>query len=209
MRTAIFGAYVQDDWHARPNLTVNMGIRYEMTTGISEEKGKLTNLVPISASAVVNGVLQPAPRLGAPYFADPTLRNFEPRVGFSWDPFKTGKTAVRGGFGMFDVLPLLYTTITLNGRGAPFFQIVSTSNAGLLAGEFPGGGQAAIVAAPGKPTLEYGSVDSQPKRNYVMQWNLNLQREVTPDLTVSWAMWARAAFTNCSGPMTPISSSRH
>ena len=180
MRTSIFGAYLQDDWHARSNLTLNLGIRYEVTNGISEAKGKLSNLVPITAAA--NGT--PAPRLGAPYFSNPTLRNFEPRIGFSWDPFKTGKTAVRGGIGMFDVLPLLYTTITLNGRAAPFFQIVSTSNKAVLAGQFPSGGQAAILNSPNKPTLEYGAIESQPKRNYVTQWNFNIQREVSRDLTV-------------------------
>ena len=184
MRTSLFGAYFQDDWRVRPNLTLNLGIRYEMTTGITEAKGKLTNLIPITAETVVNNVATPAPTLGAPYFSNPTLRNFEPRVGFSWDPFKTGKTAVRGGFGLFDVLPLLYTTITLNGRGAPFFQIVSTKNAKVLAGKFPAGGQAAILAAPGKPQLEYAYIEPQPKRDYVMQWNLNIQREVAKDLTV-------------------------
>ncbi len=184
MRTSIFGAYLQDDWRVRPNLTLNLGIRYEMSTGITETKGTLSNLVPISAATVVGGVSTPAPRLGAPYFSNPTLHNFEPRVGFSWDPFKTGKTAVRGGFGVFDVLPLLYTTITLNGRAAPFFQIVSTSNAGVLKGKFPSGGQAAIVSKPGATTLEFGSIESQPKRDYVMQWNFNIQREVARDLTV-------------------------
>jgi hypothetical protein len=184
MRTDIFGVYLQDDWRVRPNLTLNLGIRYEMSTVPSETKGRLSNLVPITAATVVNNVSTPAPRLGAPYFANPTLRNFEPRVGFSWDPFKTGKTAVRGGFGFFDVLPLLYTTITLNGRAAPFFQIVSTSNAAELAGKFPSGGQAAILAGTTKPTVEYGSLESQPKRDYVMQWNLNVQREVARDLTV-------------------------
>jgi outer membrane receptor protein involved in Fe transport len=175
MRTSIFGAYLQDDWRVRPNLTLNLGIRYEMSTGITEAKGKLSNLVPITATTQ---------RLGAPYFSNPTLRNFEPRVGFSWDPFKSGKTAVRGGIGVFDVLPLLYTTITLNGRAAPFFQIVSTSDAGVLAGKFPSGGQAAILSAPGKPTLENAFIESQPKRDYVTQWNLNIQRELARDLTV-------------------------
>ncbi len=177
-------ASIGDDWRVRPNLTLNLGIRYEMSTGISETKGKLSNLVPISAAVVVSGVSTAAPRLGAPYFSNPTLHNFEPRVGFSWDPFKTGKTAVRGGIGVFDVLPLLYTVITLNGRAAPFFQIVSTSNAGVLKGKFPSQGQAAILSAPGKPTLEFGSIESQPKRDYVMQWNFNIQREVARDLTV-------------------------
>src|SRR3977135_2645977 len=40
MRTSIFGAYLQDDWRVRPNLTLNLGVRYEMSTGITEAKGK-------------------------------------------------------------------------------------------------------------------------------------------------------------------------
>jgi len=184
MRTSIFGAYIQDDWRVRSNLTLNLGVRYEMSTGITEAKGKLSNLVPITATILVNGVSTPAPRLGAPYFSNPTLRNFEPRIGFSWDPFKTGRTAVRGGIGVFDVLPLLYTTITLNGRAAPFFQIVSTSNAAVLAGKFPSGGQSAVAGPGVKTTLENAFIESQPKRDYVTQWNLNIQREVARDLTV-------------------------
>jgi outer membrane receptor protein involved in Fe transport len=178
MRTSIFGAYVQDDWRARPNLTLNLGLRYEMATGIAETQGKLTNLPTINAAA---------PRLGAPYFRNPTLRNFEPRIGFSWDPFRTGKTAVRGGFGFFDVLPLLYTTITLNGRGAPFFSIASVNGCKTPAvppclpqGSFPATG----INFVNPTTFENAYVESSPHRDYVMQWNLNVQREVIPNLTV-------------------------
>jgi hypothetical protein len=117
------------------------------------------------------------PHLGDPYFSNPTLRNFEPRLGFAWDPFGSGKTAVRGGFGMFDVLPMLYTTITLNGRGAPFFEIASSTS--LPQGSFPSGALPFI----GGGGLEYQYIEPHPKRNYVMQWNLNVQRELTPSLT--------------------------
>ena len=170
MRTSIVGAYVNDDWRVHPNLTLNIGLRYEMSTVPSETTGKLSRILPISAAA---------PTLGGPYFTNPTLHDFEPRVGFSWDPFKTGKTAVRGGFGMFDTLPLLYTTITLNGREAPFFDNASTSNAAALAGTFPGG--ALPILSPS--SLEYGYVDPHPKRSYVMQYNLNVQREIMKNLT--------------------------
>src|SRR6267378_7182479 len=93
MRLTIVGAYLQDDWRFRPNLTLNLGLRYEMSTVLTEKKGKLTNLPTLDAAQ---------PNLGDPYFSNPTLRNFEPRIGFAWDPFRNGKTAVRGGFGMFD-----------------------------------------------------------------------------------------------------------
>jgi outer membrane receptor protein involved in Fe transport len=181
MRLSIVGAYIQDDWRFRPNLTLNLGLRYEMSTVIKETKGKLTNLPTIDAGQPNCGILIPGllPPCGAvaPYFSNPTLRNFEPRVGFAWDPFKNGKTAVRGGFGMFDVLPMLYTTVTLNGRGAPFFSIANSTS--VTQGTFPD------QALPANPTtgLEYAYVEPHPHRNYVMQWNLNVQRELAPSLT--------------------------
>jgi hypothetical protein len=168
MRLSMVGTYIQDDWRMRPNLTVNLGLRYETSNVPDENQGKLTNLLHISDAQ---------PHLGGPYFSNPTRRNFEPRVGFAWDPFRNGKTAVRGGFGLFDVLPMLYQTITLNGRGAPFFQIASTSS--LPVGSFPKGGLANLGAG----SLEYAYVENQPHRNYVMQWNLNIQREVVRNMT--------------------------
>ena len=175
MRISIVGAYLQDDWRIRPRLTLNLGLRYEMSTVPSETKGKITNLPTMESALPDCGVLVAGCGGVAPYFSNPTLRNFEPRVGFAWAPFGNGKTAVRGGFGMFDVLPMLYTTVTLNGRGAPFYELGSSTSAAQLAGNFPGGALPAIQAS--NPPLEYGFVEHNPKRNYVMQWNLNVQHE--------------------------------
>jgi outer membrane receptor protein involved in Fe transport len=83
-RQTVFGAYAQDDWHLRPNLTLNLGLRYEMATVVKEVLGRLSNLVNITDSLA---------QLGNPLYLNPTTRNFEPRVGFAWDPFRTGKTA--------------------------------------------------------------------------------------------------------------------
>jgi outer membrane receptor protein involved in Fe transport len=177
MRLSIVGAYVQDDWRFRPNLTLNLGLRYEMSTVIKEAKGKIINLPTIDAAFPICGIQVTGCAGVGPYFSNPTLRNFEPRVGFAWDPFRNGKTAVRGGFGMFDVLPMLYTTVTLNGRGAPFFAIANSTSG--LQGLFPD------KALPANPThgLEYAYVEPHPHRNYVMQWNLNVQRQLAPSLT--------------------------
>jgi hypothetical protein len=172
MRIAIIGVYVQDDWRFRPNLTLNLGMRWEMSTVPTETKGKLTNLPTLDAAQ---------PHLGDPYFSNPTLRNFEPRVGFAWDPLNNGKTAVRGGFGMFDVLPMLYTTLTLNGRGAPFYKFASSNK--LAQGSFPDGALPSILAQGVDSGLEYDYVEHHPRRNYVMQWNLNIQHQLGPNLT--------------------------
>jgi hypothetical protein len=183
MRLTIVGAYIQDDWRFRPNLTLNLGLRYEMSTVITETKGKLTNLPTLDAANPTCGVLFGDCGAIGPYFSNPTLRNFEPRIGFAWDPFKNGKTAVRGGFGMFDVLPMLYTTVTMNGRGAPFFQLASPlPSTPLPQGSFPDGALPFILSN-GLPPLERGFVEHHPHRNYVMQWNLNVQHQVTPSLT--------------------------
>ena len=114
-RQTLFGFYAQDDWKFKSNLTFNVGLRYEPTTVLSDGQGRITNLANIYATSPTCGVQFSAPipaQPGSscsgtgPYYKNPTLRNFEPRVGFAWDPFKTGKTSVRGSFGINDVDPL-------------------------------------------------------------------------------------------------------
>jgi outer membrane receptor protein involved in Fe transport len=168
IRQSLVAFYVQDDWRFRSNLTLNLGLRYEMTTVPTEETGRLSALVNITDTD---------PHLGDPYFLNPTRRNFEPRIGFSWDPFRNGKTAVRGGFGIFDVLPLPYEFMTIIDNAAPFAEGGSVKKN--LAGQFYAG-----AFALQKPSaFQQTYVEHQPHRNYVMQWNLNLQRELTPNLT--------------------------
>src|SRR5262249_59286941 len=111
------------------------------------------------------------PKLGSPYYKNPTLRNVEPRVGFAWDPFRSRKTAVRGAFGVYDVLPLPYEFELLSLLSAPIFQ--QGNLATLNQGTFPTGAYPLLTGN----RLRYGYVQPDPKRNYVMQWNLNVQRE--------------------------------
>jgi hypothetical protein len=175
-RQTLFGAYLQDDWRWKPNLTLNLGLRYEMTTVPTETSGKLVNLRNLSDPAPVCGVVVAGcPSTGA-LFSNPTLHNFEPRVGFAWDPFHTGRMAVRGGAGLFDVLPLPYQFILLETQATPFFQYTSVNNPN--PGDFPSG----LPSPPPANKLRSTFVDSNPKRNYVMQWNLNVQYQLTPSL---------------------------
>jgi outer membrane receptor protein involved in Fe transport len=168
IRQSLVAFYVQDDWRFRPNLTLNLGLRYEMTTVPTEETGRLSTLINITDQD---------PHLGDPYFLNPTRRNFEPRIGFSWDPFRNGKTAVRGGFGIFDVLPLPYEFMTIIDNAAPFAEGGSVKKN--LAGQFYAG----AFALQNPSAFQQTYVEHQPHRNYVMQWNLNVQREITPNLT--------------------------
>ena len=167
LRQTIAAGYLQDNVHLLSNFTANLGLRYEMASVPTETANKLS---------VLRNVTDTQPFLGSPYFANPTLRNFEPRVGFSWDPFKRGKSAVRGAFGIYDVLPLTYQFELLSILAAPFFE--RGNIAGLAQGSFPTG--AFPLLGPNR--LRYFHLDSNPPRNYVMQWNLNVQTQLTPTI---------------------------
>jgi hypothetical protein len=171
IRQTIVGAYIQDDVRLRKSLTLNVGLRYEMATVPSEAHNRLANLMNPSDSQ---------PHLGAPFFLNPTLRNFEPRLGLAWNP-RGGRTLVRSGFGIFDVLPLPYEFAISYQHGTPFVQEVFANT--LPAGSFPTG---AFQQIRGTLTaLRSTYVEHAPKRNYVMQWNLGLARELFSTLSVT------------------------
>jgi hypothetical protein len=182
LRQTIFGVYVQDDWRFRPNLTLNLGLRWEMAAAINDNHGamvnmfNLTDLLPHCGTVVAGKCAG-----GGPLFGNNTLHNFEPRVGFAWDPFHNGKTAVRGSFGMFDILPLAYQYIAAATKQFPFVSSGVINNPGV-------GTLGNLVTLP-SPAGDGGSkkggsyTERYPHRSYVMQWNLNVQRELIGNLT--------------------------
>ena len=208
LRQTLIAGYVQDDWRFRPNLTLNLGLRYEMVTVVKDAQGKITSLLNITDAAPQCGVQfdssfapggPTAPRLPGsvcggvgPYYHNPTLRNFEPRIGFAWDPFHDGKTSVRGGFGIYDVLPLPGYFLVLQAQAAPFMIFDSVdkpaSGSNPLQGQFSAGGQGLLTNPPkgfqvGK--LSTSTAEANPHRNYVLEWNLNVQRQITRDLSIT------------------------
>jgi hypothetical protein len=168
IRQTVIAGYFQDNWKAFPRLTLNLGLRYEMSTVPTEVQNKLSTLpTPTSVN----------PRLGSPYFQNPTLRNFEPRIGLAWDPFGDGKTAIRSAFGIYDVLPLPYLFELPTLLSAPYFEEGTATK--LPTGSFP---HKALTMLRG---LRQAYIQPNPGRNYVMQWNLVVQRELVRPVTVS------------------------
>jgi len=181
IRQSIIAGYVQDDWRTKSNLTFNLGLRYEMSTVPTEIHGKIANLRNIADPLPVCSTAVPGCSGAGAFFSNPTLKNFEPRVGFAWDPFRNGKMAVRGGAGLFDVLPLPYQFILLTTQAAPFFQYTSLKVGDPSLAQpltFPLVNPADITANKLRSTY----VEPNPKRNYVTQWNLNVQYQLTTNL---------------------------
>jgi hypothetical protein len=179
-RQTLFGLYLQDDWRIRPSLTVNLGLRYETVTTEKEVGGQLAVLYNPTDPVAHCGILVSGCVASGPLYQNPTRKDFQPRVGFAWDPFHDGKMAVRGGFGMFDNLPLIYEYTGMEILAAPFFELGSINNAATLKNTFFSG----VPALAGNPkTFRSAYIENKMPRNYVMQWNLNIQREITPSVT--------------------------
>ena len=172
LRQSIGGVYAQDDWHLRQNLTVNLGLRYETASVPTEINNHLTTLPSLTAAQ---------PKIGSPYYNNPTKLDFSPRVGVSWDPFGNGNTAIRAGFGMYDTLPLIYQFELLSLNAAPYSLNVTLPKA--PKGSFPSNAYALATAVTGTG-LRYAYVQQNPGRSYVMQWNLNVQRQLPGKNTI-------------------------
>jgi hypothetical protein len=185
-----YAGYVMDKWRVRPNLTLNLGVRYEYWTPIDEKNGLF--LAPRTNGSGKASVLDPNAVLdfiggpsGRPFYkAD--RNNFAPNVGFAWDPFKEGKTSIRGGYSVSYVNDNIVTTF----RGAV------SGNSGLAFGNTLSNLTGSLAAPPAVTAPVYkvprtlqdnfaitsssfvGMPDPNVTTPYVHQWNIGIEQNV-------------------------------
>ena len=163
-----FGFYVQDNFKVRPNVTLELGLRYDWNMTPTERYNRFVVFDPATRSLVRVGS-------GIDDVYEQNNKNFQPRLGIAWDPFNDGKTSVRAAYAILTDQPVtnVVTPLTSNPPLATpltFTGAVTFANARQLAG--------AAGLAP-------NTVDPGFNNAYVQSWNLNLQREVVGDIGVT------------------------
>jgi hypothetical protein len=165
-RQNLFGAFFQDDFKLTPRLTLNLGVRYEFVTSPTEVNGKTANLVNIVGTS--NNPIDL--NVGGKFFDTPK-GGIGPRVGFAYDVFGDGKTALRGGFGIFYEQPLFSSYRQAAYGTLPFIQTARLRR-GTAPTSLPVPGAAFGAGTPLTETLAFDLQEI-----YTMQYNLNVQRE--------------------------------
>ena len=185
---SLFGGYIQDNWRVRKNLTLNLGLRYEMLTIPTDRGNRLglvTNLTAAPGTGPCPAVISPTsvPGCVVPvsqfWQSNPTTHNSEPRIGFSYSPNRNGNTAVRGGFGIYDMLPLPYIYATYAAISAPYSQ--DEIAVGVPQGSFPD--KVAAIAARFAPFRLGHYIEPHPKRTYSLNYNVNVEQQLSKTLS--------------------------
>lgn len=159
--------FFQDDWKARPRLTLNLGLRYEASTVSREQYGRLQNFDLQTLSFTPAGEK----------VQDPDLNNFAPRVGFAFDVFGTQKTVLRGGFGIFynQELPASFGSPQIN-----TFPSLSVNVFDAFFGGFPLSFplvDAVFTTAP-PSARDVNIIQRRLRTPYSQQWSLNVQQDL-------------------------------
>ncbi len=163
-RTAAYSLFLQDDWKIRPNLTINLGLRWEYFPPVTETQNRLSNYI-FGTNGFFNASVKTVSQL-----YNPDRKDFGPRLGFAYSPNVWGhRTVLRGGFGILYDRPFgtLYSNVRQN---TPFF-----AQAGICCFFDPG----AIVGPPPGSNIQYSLGSSRLANSYPA--NANLAFGVAPD----------------------------
>ncbi len=190
------GVYGQDTWRIFPRLNLTLGVRWEYFGPQHSQRPELDSNFYFGAGSnfaeqIRNGQVLTVPNSPIHSFWEPDYNNVAPRIGFAWDIFGDGRTALRGGYGIgyernfnnvtFNTIqnPPNYAVISLQpGIDVPGTIPLTNSNAGPLAGSG--------ISVP-LPRTSVRHIKQNIDTAYANFWNLTLEREVLRNTVVSLA----------------------
>ncbi|MEQ1947521.1 MAG: TonB-dependent receptor [Bryobacteraceae bacterium] len=198
-RTNWIHAYLQDDWHATRNLTINAGLRYEFNGHITDVGNRLSNLQlnRLVIASDDQGRIAPdaqalLPSVTVPYVTSqaagyersllrPGLIRLAPRFGIAWSPGGSSKTVLRAGFGLF-FNQWAYSVQTLLMQNLPFFFNKSVTTAADQLS--PTLSTATMLLSPATGTISGGGMDQNYRSEYAESWTFSVQRLMPGNLSV-------------------------
>jgi hypothetical protein len=160
------GAFVQTNYRWRPDLTLELGLRYEWNMTPEERYGRFIVFDPGSTS------LQRLGQGSDVYHQN--NKNFQPRLGFAWDPLKDGRTSVRGAYAVLVDQPM---TSVVTGTAANPPLAVPLTFTGAITFEN-------AISLAGSAGLAPATVDRGFNNAYLQSWNFNVQRELLRGLAL-------------------------
>ena len=207
-RYKIVEPYFQDDWHVTSRLTLNLGLRlslfgtyreklhqafnfdpahYVVGQTVNSPDGTVTGLtangLPASVSNLPNGIVQCGVTPGVPVSCmKGHLFNPAPRIGFAWDPQGNGKTAIRGGYGIFFEHANGNEANTESLENSP--PLATTEQQNFI----PGYSNIGVGNNPSsQPVFPLGvtSIPDKAQWPYIQQWHLDVQHEVIRNTVVT------------------------
>ncbi len=176
-RTSNYGFYAQDDFQVSKRLVLNLGLRYELNTVLSNPSHRFRNY------SVARGFFTPGVDTDTGLYSG-DHNNVAPRVGFAWTATGDGRTVIRGGYGIYydAVLHGTASTFDLNRPGDPQSVVsISPRGPGHLGETF---NPSSLIVLP---LLGNGAYDEGLRTPYAQHFNLTIQREVGRDTIVSMA----------------------
>jgi hypothetical protein len=197
LRNNLYSGFAQDDWHALPNLTLNLGLRYEVINPRADAHNEVTNYGLFTGDVIIAGVNSNSSSLYNQYNG-PT--NFQPRIGFSWQPNGDKAMVVRGAYGISNFSETTGTGNLLF-QNPPFAVQPNVTNAGGTVAlpsstldqgfsTFPSSGCTVAAAIAQLPVCFSGAgihaFDPNNTRPAVsQQYNLTIQRQIGNSSTFS------------------------
>jgi hypothetical protein len=171
LRTTAVSAYVQDDWRIRRDLTVNLGVRYEVNRPLTDRDDRFS--IPDlenPAGGFLQVGTQGIPRAG--YRAD--TNNVAPRLGVAWRPFASDATVVRGAYGIFYDVGIANANV-LPRLNPPYFALDLAVGPLALRDAFTG---------PAIPLTVANGIAGDYRDGVYQHWNVNIQHELSVGLVL-------------------------